>query len=192
MKRLAAIGLVAIMVSGAPALAQSDGATEATELPTPAESLEKGKDAASRQSWRSARIYYKQACDGGEAVGCSGLADLYRKGLGGPLLESSAERLYKKACRSDDINACATLGYLFNTGFNGEPDYEQSRRYYKLACDADLTSACAAYGNQLYGGVGGGYKRAEGKALLQATCDDGFEWSCTRLVDLGFSKRDPF
>ena len=108
------------------------------------------------------------------------------------LLESSAERLYKKACRSDDINACATLGYLFNTGFNGEPDDEQSRRYYKLACDADLTSACAAYGNQLYGGVGGGYKRAEGKALLQATCDDGFEWSCTRLVDLGFSKRDPF
>lgn len=189
MRSLKVLCLAALLGLVPTALAQS--ASDTPEL-TPAESLAAGQAAADDRSWRTARTHYRAACDGGEIVGCTGLADLYHRGQGGILSESTAERLYRQACRGDDFNACTTLGYLYNTGLDGAPDLDASRQYYQKGCDGEVLSACAALGNQLYNGVGGRHDRAKGKRLLEETCDDGFSWSCTRLVDLGFSKRDAF
>lgn len=188
-------GLLLALSAAAPMATAQTETAEAIEAPelTPAESLQAGIEAAQKRSWRTARVNYKAACDGGELQACTGLADLYRKGLGGLKNDAGAERLLKRACRQDEMNACATLGFIYNQGLIGEePDFESSRSYYKIACDGDVVSACAAYGNQLYGGVGGRYERVKGRRLLEQTCDQEFEWSCERLVDLGFSKRSPF
>ncbi|MEO1028464.1 MAG: hypothetical protein AAFX02_05340 [Pseudomonadota bacterium] len=193
MKTLLFGALAAFMLASPLATAQEDIAEATVETSaTPQQAMDAGIEAAQRRAWSTARVQYEIACDGGIMEGCTGLADLYRKGLGGIKSERTSERLLKRACRRDEYNACATLGYLYNQGIEGPADLKASRDYYKIACDGEVVSACAAYGNQLYGGVGGAHNRTEGKRLLQAACSDEFEWACERLVDLGFSKRDGF
>ena len=52
---------------------------------------------------------FRQACDGGNILGCANLGVMYELGTGVPKDRNRAARLYRKACDGGNSEACENL-----------------------------------------------------------------------------------
>jgi TPR repeat protein len=82
------------------------------------------------------RVLYEEACDGGDAVGCTSLAKLLFE-EGEDLFR--ATELLTQACHRGDIDACD----LYGRRISSDPaQFEQSAHYLERACDGGRGQAC--------------------------------------------------
>ncbi len=133
----------------------------------------------------AANTQFQIACEGGDMRGCLAAANNYRIGNTIPQDFSKAAGWYAIACEGGAGEGCSALGYLANKGLGLDQDYAVSFDYYERGCDRGDLSGCAGAGNLLITGTGIPHNRTEGARLLRQACSGGFEWSCTRLRDLG-------
>ena len=138
-----------------------------------------------RADYADARNYSLEACLHGEVKGCALLADLYRRGFGGPQDFTQAARYYRQACNGGEPSSCATLAHMFHQGTGVEQSFSEARTLYDRGCQAGEISACAAYGNMTYAGLGGTKDTDEGKVYLRQACRNDYEWACNRLWQYG-------
>lgn len=139
---------------------------------------------------------YSAACEDKtrqEAVwarNCRKLADLYRKGQGGPQDYEAAGTLYNEAClEGRDARSCMQQAYIDFEGVDGSKDLTQARKLYAQACELGDQTGCGGYGSMLYRGQGGAMDRDKGKRYLQQACAAGDTWSCERARGFGLPER---
>ena len=130
-------------------------------------------------------------CEAGEAPACHELAELLRRGEGGPQDLPGAARAYRAGCDGDVAGACAGLAYLTVQGRGVAANPASARRLYEQACSLGDVTSCGAYGNMLFTGAGGRKDTVAGTRHLTEACNTGHEWSCERMRDLGvFDPKD--
>lgn len=81
-----------------------------------ADYLSDGNKAYEQGDKKKASQLLKQACDGGDAGGCSNLGLLYRNGEGVRQDKKKASQLFKKACDGGNTGGCSNLGFLYENG----------------------------------------------------------------------------
>lgn len=133
----------------------------------------------------AANAQYEAACEGGDRRGCLAAATNYRTGNTIPQDYETAALWYERACQGGAGEGCSALGYLANRGLGQSQDYAASLLHYQAGCDLGDLSGCAGAGNMLLTGTGVRHDRRKGAQLLRQACSGGYEWSCTRLRDLG-------
>lgn len=101
-----------------------------------------GKSDGADQSNSRSAAYYRQACDGGEALGCFNLGVSYATGEGVALDVSKAAVLFRKACDGGDAGGCAGLGNLLYLGLGIAPNKLEGARLLRQACQAENEWAC--------------------------------------------------
>lgn len=141
-----------------------------------------------REAYDEARDYSREACLHGEADGCALLADLYRRGLGGPQDHIKAAGFYEQSCEGGIGSSCATLAHMHHQGSGVEQSFTTARALYDQGCKADEISACAAYGNMVYAGLGGAKDTDEGQAVMRLACRADYDWACERLRQYGLRR----
>jgi TPR repeat protein len=150
----------------------------------------------------------KKTCAGGDASGCSLLADLYYYEAngenGGPnprLDKKKAIRLYEQVCagKVDDLgcmSGCDELASISWYGSDGQPrDVAKAVRFYDRACTAGCTNSCDSLGRIYREGDGVAKDLAHAAQLYQRACDLRFSPSCKDLALLAWRgdgvARDP-
>ena len=99
-----AIAALIIAAGTLPANAQK-AATE-VRVATP---FQKATRTYERGEYARARTHSLDACLHGEVKGCALLADLNRRGLGGPQDLDAAVGYYEQGCNGGEASSCATL-----------------------------------------------------------------------------------
>jgi TPR repeat protein len=134
---------------------------------------------------KTVREESKTKCAAREYQACYELAELERKGLGGPQDLSAAAKNYKKVCDAKDGRGCAGLAYLTVQGRGVSANLTEGRRLYKASCDLGEVSGCAAWGNMAFTGTGGAKDVQGGTRALQEACQKDYAWACERIQALG-------
>ncbi|HEU5059331.1 MAG TPA: tetratricopeptide repeat protein, partial [Kofleriaceae bacterium] len=124
----------------------------------------------------------RDACPGGEALGCARLAERYERGDG---VERDVERavtLYERACRRELWTACTILGWLLEGGRGVPRDAQRASAVYQLACAGGEGVACSNLG--LFYRDGEGVERSARRAatLFTRSCQLGHGTGCLHLA----------
>lgn len=120
------------------------------------------------------------------ARNCFKLANLYRRGIAVSQDYSKAQDLYEELClEQNHAEACTQQAYISFTGRNGSKDFANARKLYTVACNLKNAAGCGGLGAMTYAGQGGLMDKREGERLLQRSCRGGYDWACSRLVDVG-------
>ena len=69
--------------------------------------VDQGNDLLDQKQYEQANKLFKQACDGGDAMGCNNLGFLYENGYGVKQSKATAKKYYKKSCDLGFQPACA-------------------------------------------------------------------------------------
>jgi uncharacterized protein len=85
-----------------------------------------------------ALVYYKKSCDGGEAIGCSGMADVYQTRNE---IKKSID-MDIKACNRGYYRSCYTVGKHFQEGTTLKKDIQRATYLFDLACKNKIKKAC--------------------------------------------------
>lgn len=105
------------------------------------------KTACIRESVRGCTnfvIISRDACDGGNAYGCTNLGDMYAEGWGpAPRDYERAAGLLKKGCDGGDGRGCTKLGDLYSTGKGVQKDVQRAMALFAKGCDAGDRGGCA-------------------------------------------------
>ncbi len=99
---------------------------------------------------------YQQACDGGEAAGCSNLGALYESGEGVPQNSAHAATLFQQACDGGYAPGCNNLGVMYGKGEGVTQDLARAASLYEQAC----------YGGDAWGCLNLGVSRATADSLF--------------------------
>ncbi|MDU7692765.1 MAG: SEL1-like repeat protein [Helicobacter sp.] len=123
-----------------------------------------------KRDYLDARRKYEEACEMGNALGCSGLGTIYERGLSviKDLKTASAYykkacdkkdafgcfhfalinqgenaiELFKKECEQQDGESCYRLGALYYSGKSVPKDIESALKYFKRSCDFQNPLGC--------------------------------------------------
>jgi TPR repeat protein len=95
-----------------------------------------------------------QACDGGDASGCSNLGNMYYKGDGVEQNKGLAEQLFSKACDGGGASGCSNLGNMYYKGDGVRQDKARAEELYSKACDGGGASGCFNLGVMYRNGDG--------------------------------------
>jgi TPR repeat protein len=119
-----------------------------------------------------------QACAGGEARGCTVLAQLRRSGTGVSKDEAAASELFEMACAGGDGAGCTALGQSVASA-----DAARALSLFEKGCAGGDVAGCAAAGAQHLGSGAPGAKRDAIRArdALARACDGGDGPSCASL-----------
>ncbi len=121
------------------------------------------------QNYEEATRLYRQACDGGDARGCTSLGYQYDNGHGVEQVdEVEAVRLYRLGCDSGDVAGCWKLGHMYEIGHGVVRSEEDAVRLYRQACDGGEMRGCVALNE-------------ETATSLLESCDGGGDAACTAL-----------
>jgi TPR repeat protein len=161
------------------------------------------------------RVLYEEACDGGDAVGCTMLAKvLLKENEDAP----RAGELLTQACHRGDVSACELYGrrmaadpeqfaqsshYLDRACEGGVGaacrslvDLERTRRtlepgretaLLERACKAADGEACTLLGDALRRGEGSTGNDVQAAMRYRMACEDGYAPGCMRLAELTIS-----
>ncbi len=95
------------------------------------------------QDYVKARDLFRKVCDGGEPVGCSGLALLYWEGHGVEQSDAKAAELYSLACNAGEyMYGCPFLGRFHQEGIGMPRDLAKARELYQRSCDEKSANGC--------------------------------------------------
>ncbi|NOQ31604.1 MAG: sel1 repeat family protein [Helicobacteraceae bacterium] len=125
-----------------------------------------------------AKKMYKKACDGGLAIGCYNLGNMYSTGDGVKQNKSTAMKLYKQACDGGYARGCFNLAHMYSNGDGVKQNNQTAAKLYKQACDGGYIKGCYNLGNQYYYGTGVRQNKSIAKELWGKACDGGFEKGC--------------
>lgn len=85
---------------------------------------------------------FQNACDGGDARGCTHLGQMYESGQGVAKDVNRAEQLYLKACDGGDTRGCTNLGFMYASGQEVPMDVNRAAQLYQTACDKGDDVGC--------------------------------------------------
>lgn len=135
-----------------------------------------------RSDPRHAEAMFKKACDGNDAEGCTGLADLYTDPLSvvdGPVLPPR-----KKACELGSAEACRKLGRLLREGdylHRVNVDPSGATQAYERACTLGDGEGCTSYGFALSRGLGASIDRGGAAKAYARACELNDPMGCNNL-----------
>ena len=127
--------------------------------------------------------YFQQACDGGEAMGCSKLAPMYEMG-DAPLTRdfAKAAALYRKSCDAGLVADCYSLGRLLKRADGIPADLARAAALFRQSCEARVAAACYDLGLLTQTGQGGVAKdRSRALDLFKQACDNGDKRGCDKV-----------
>lgn len=104
-----------------------------------------GKHGVARDAARAAALY-RQACDGGWAVGCSSLGALLVMGDGVPREPAAGAALVEQACDMGQAEMCSFLGGAMYTGNLVAQDASQAALLLQRGCYGGAPSGCFLLG----------------------------------------------
>lgn len=177
--------LAALIISVSCTVASAENAERDVLIATP---YQMATRTYARGDYTQSRTHSLEACLHGEVKGCALLADMNRRGWGGPQDLTQAIRYYQQACEGGEASSCATLAHMYHEGSGIAQSFRLARSLYNLGCTGGEISACAAYGNMVYAGLGGPKDTNEGQAVLRLACRDDYEWACHRLWQYGLKR----
>jgi hypothetical protein len=97
---------------------------------------------------------YKQACDGGKALGCYNLGSMYANGKGVPTDLARTSALYQQACNGGEMLGCNNLGVMYARGEGVAQDWVRAGALFKQACDGGEMLGCKSLGQMYAAGTG--------------------------------------
>ena len=122
---------------------------------------------------------YMQACDGGDALGCDHLGDMYEHGDGVAQDDAKAVDYLSRACNGGSAAACSDLGFYYERGKRVvDRDADRAAALYKQACDGGSGLGCMNLG-VTYDRSG---DAAQAVKLYQRGCNDGTADACASLA----------
>jgi len=121
--------------------------------------------------------YYKKACEGGNALGCSNVGLLYVKAEGVKQDYVEAKKYYGKACDGGHATACSTLA-LVSTYVNAEQNYAKTKEYFEKACEDGDAEACFGIGSLYFEAEGVKQDKQAAKRYYGKACDLGLQKGC--------------
>ena len=85
---------------------------------------------------------YREACEGGDMLGCNELGVLYGTGEGVTKDLEHAAILYQRACDGGEMWGCVNLGTMYGTGEGVTRDRPRAIELYQQACDGGQNWGC--------------------------------------------------
>jgi TPR repeat protein len=136
-----------------------------------------GKDLA------AAAKLYQAACDQGDYIGCTRLAQFMADGIAIPKDPAKALGMLDAGCKVGDAGSCDYLGNWYALGKAGlTPNGAKGIEYLQMACDDPLWSACSNIGAIYLNGVGGVPKdKASATKYLRLACEHGYDEACQTM-----------
>jgi len=113
--------------------------------------FEDAEKAYNNGDYKKAASLYQKACNGGNAVGCSNLGNMYHDGEGVRQDYKKAASLYQKACDGGDATGCTALGAMYANGRGVRQNYSTAKKFYGKACGMGDQDGCDHY-EELIGG----------------------------------------
>lgn len=130
-----------------------------------------------------AMALYRQACDGGEPLGCNNLANGMVEGTApGGMAEANA--LFRQACVNGEARGCSDLGVSYGDGAGLDADPGIAAALYQMACEGGNATGCANLGEAYRDGDGVPQDLARAMDYMGRACDEGEGWGCLMQVDL--------
>ena len=152
-----------------------------TQFSSSKELYNKGLAAYSAKDYVTARQLYKQACDGGNALGCINLGYMWQNGVGGDTYKLLARQLYKQACDGGNAMGCTSLGFMWETDEGGGTDKLLAQQLYKQGCDGGYAIGCYNLGLMWDNGIDGSTNKRLARQLYKKACDGGYADGCANL-----------
>ncbi len=146
--------------------------------------LNEGEAARNRADYPLALKSWREACDGGNASGCTNLGVLYRNGEGVAQDYVEAQRLYRIGCDGGDAQGCSNLGYLHLSGYGVPQNYAEALRLYWKGCDGGSMQGCTNIGAMYSTGNGVPQSFPEAMKLYIRACDGGNGMGCSNLAGM--------
>lgn len=133
--------------------------------------LAKGRNKTTDDVWRmKAQGLELRACDGGDAIACRRLGEMFRDGTGGEKSPARSMEALKKACDGGDGDGCAMLSWAFTNGRDVPAEPARAVALALRGCSLGSKDGCYKLSRLLGRSDIGDEDRAKGKALLAQQC----------------------
>jgi hypothetical protein len=120
----------------------------------------------------------KRLCDTGNDPSCELLGLLYRFGIGVARDPSQALPLLTKACDDGSPRACGQLGETYAFGQGAGIDSTRAITFFENACRGAYGPSCFNAGMMYWRGIGVGRDETVAFQRFRAACDLGFDRGC--------------
>lgn len=132
-----------------------------------------------------AAMLYREACDGDEPRGCSGLGVMYGAGAGGlPKDEPKAVSLFTKACDANLPWGCWALSNAYYMGLGVGKSFDYAAKYGAKACDGGDGDGCLRLAVAHAQGKGAKKDEKAALELAQKSCDLVSSQGCVLLASM--------
>jgi TPR repeat protein len=133
--------------------------------------LAKGRNKAADDVWRGkAQALERHDCDGGDAVACRRLGEMFRDGTGGEESPTKSMEALKKACDGGDGDGCAMLSWAFTNGRSVPAEPARAVALALRGCSLGSKDSCYKLTSLLSRSDIGEEDRAMGTAALAQQC----------------------
>lgn len=120
------------------------------------------------QDHARAAAFFRQACNGGHARGCSNLGTKYDQGEGVPQNPSQAIDLFRQACDMGGVAGCNNLAFHYRGGNGVVQDLNRAIDLFRQACNLGNGDGMSCFN------LGVMYERGEGVARNPALAEQLF------------------
>ena len=140
----------------------------------------RGINAYINKDYLGAAKGYREACDFGNPLGCTGLGYLHERGLGVEKSLEDAVEMYDRGCELGDAVGCGNLAWMYQNGLGVAASIEKSIELNTTACEMGHDNSCSHLG-AVYSQdkTPAGYEKA--RQLFQNMCDEDRIVGCTNL-----------
>lgn len=129
----------------------------------------------------AAAAAFQEACAGGDAEGCAGLANAYYLGEGVSQDRAKATGLYQQACDGGSGEGCYAVGDGYYFGFDADLDLAKAASQFQRSCDMGYPLGCRSLAGMYAKGEGVDQDGAKATSLYQRACDMGDSNGCESL-----------
>lgn len=128
-----------------------------------------------------AALFYRKACEGGHALGCSKLGYLHRTGSGVEPDDDLAVQFYRTGCDGKDSLGCSNLGFMYIEGSGVEQNYKLAETYVRIGCEGGESIGCLNLGYLYENGYGLKQSYSMASHYYEKACEGGQPIGCTNL-----------
>jgi TPR repeat protein len=160
---------------------QSQSSTGYTDSPS---DYDQARTAMDRHDYTGAVALYSKSCDGGRAIACEKLGDMYGIGIGVPKDANRWASYYGKACDLDEKYKCTMIGVALYNATGVPRDYRMAAAFFQKACDDGEPDGCNWLGYVYENGHGVRPNLSKAAAMYTKACDAGTASGCNNLGNL--------
>jgi len=132
---------------------------------------------------KKAMKYSQQACDNGDAKGCSTLIELSRNNIRKQFeLIPKAVEYYKEACKNNNAKECKDLAYAYDYGYGVTANQNKAIELYEKACTGGDAIGCSFLGGKYQGGYVVTQNYSKAVELYNKSCSGGSSAGCNNLA----------